>query len=312
MPTINVRGTVIGYTDTGAPDGLPDAAAIVFGHGLLFSGWMFRPQIAALRDRYRCVSIDWRGQGDTPAAPGGFDMDSLTSDAVALIAELGLAPVHWVGLSMGGFVGQRLAARHGELLRSLTLLDTSAEAEEPGRARERRRLALFQLFFGMKPILGKVKPLLFSPAFLADPASDEVIGEWAARLGRSRRTALPSRGRHRMADQRGGSGPGIRAAPGTLTRFDPPGGPFVRVDTHARPGYAVPPHYDSLLAKVIAWAPDRDGAVARMRRALGELHAEGPAVTTTTAFLADLLDNPRFRAAEHDTAMVTALTATSA
>jgi acetyl-CoA carboxylase, biotin carboxylase subunit len=104
---------------------------------------------------------------------------------------------------------------------------------------------------------------------------------------------------------------GFAPAPGTLTRFEPPGGPFVRVDTHARPGYVVPPHYDSLLAKVIVWAPDRDGAIARMRRALGELRAEGPAVKTTTAFLTDLLDNPRFRAAEHDTAMVTALTAPS-
>jgi acetyl-CoA carboxylase biotin carboxylase subunit len=103
---------------------------------------------------------------------------------------------------------------------------------------------------------------------------------------------------------------GFAPTPGTLLRFEPPGGPFVRVDTHARPGYAIPPHYDSLLAKVIAWAPDRDGAIARMRRALGEFTAEGPAVTTTAHFLADLLDHPRFRAAEHDTAMVTALTAT--
>jgi 3-oxoadipate enol-lactonase len=190
MPTITTRGTVIGYTDTGAPAGLPDAPAVVFGHGLLFGGWMFRPQVEALRDRYRCVTIDWRGQGDTPAGPGGCDMDSLTADAVALMAALDLAPAHWVGLSMGGFVGQRLAARHGDLLRSLTLLDTSAEAETPARARERRRLALFQLLFGLKPILGRVRPLLFGPAFLADPASGEVLGEWAGRLRRGSRAGL--------------------------------------------------------------------------------------------------------------------------
>lgn len=190
MSTINIRGTVIGYTDSGAPDGLPNAPAIVFGHGLLFSGWMFHSQIAVLKDRYRCVAIDWRGQGETPATPGGYDMDSLTGDAVALIRELGIAPVHWAGLSMGGFVGQRIAARHGELLRSLTLLDTSADADAPGKASDRRRLALFQLLFGMKPILGKVKPLLFGPAFLADPASRELLDEWVRRLGRSRRTAI--------------------------------------------------------------------------------------------------------------------------
>jgi 3-oxoadipate enol-lactonase len=190
MPTMNVRGTVVGYTDTGAPDGVPDAPAIVFGHGLLFSGWMFHPQVEALRDRYRCVTIDWRGQGDTPPTRDGYDMDSLTGDATGLIAELGIAPVHWVGLSMGGFVGQRIAARHGELLRSLTLLDTSADAEEPAKAREHRMLATVYLLFGVKPVLGQVKPLLFGSAFLADPASEALIAEWLRRLRGSSRTGI--------------------------------------------------------------------------------------------------------------------------
>ena len=190
MPTMNVRGTVVGYTDTGAPDGVPDAPAIVFGHGLLFSGWMFHPQVEALRDRYRCVTIDWRGQGDTPPTRDGYDMDSLTGDATGLIAELGIAPVHWVGLSMGGFVGQRIAARHGELLRSLTLLDTSADAEEPAKAREHRMLATVYLLFGVKPVLGQVKPLLFGSAFLADPASQALIAEWLRRLRGSSRTGI--------------------------------------------------------------------------------------------------------------------------
>ena len=103
---------------------------------------------------------------------------------------------------------------------------------------------------------------------------------------------------------------GFQPTPGLLTQFEPPGGPWVRVDSHARPGYEVPAHYDSLLAKVIVWAPDRAAAIARMRRALGELRAGGPSVTTTATFLAGLIDHPRFRAAEHDTAMVTSLFAT--
>jgi 3-oxoadipate enol-lactonase len=190
MPTIDVPGATVAYRDTGVPAGVPDAPTVVFGHGLLFGGWMFRSQVAALQERYRCVTIDWRGQGESPAARAGYDMDSLTADAVALITRLGTGPVHWVGLSMGGFVGQRLAARHGELIRSLTLLDTSAEAEEPAKVRERRQMALFQLVFGMGPLLGKVKPLLFGPGFLADPGSDELIGEWIRRLGETRRTAV--------------------------------------------------------------------------------------------------------------------------
>src|SRR5215470_11987860 len=124
MPTIEVNGATIAYTDAGPAT----APTVLFGHGLLFGGWMFGAQIQALRAEYRCVTIDWRGQGGSPPA-GRHDMDTLTADAVALIEALALAPVHFVGLSMGGFVGQRLAARHGHLLRSLTLLDTSAGPE---------------------------------------------------------------------------------------------------------------------------------------------------------------------------------------
>ena len=176
MTTIDVRGTAIGYTDTGTPPGRPDAPAVVFGHGILFGGWMFRHQIAALRDRYRCVTIDWRGQGETPATRAGYDMDSLTADAVGLIDALGVGPAHWVGLSIGGFVGQRIAARHGDRLRSLTLLGTSADADPPATAREETMLAWFQVLSGIKPLLGKVKPLMFGPAFLADPGDRAQAG----------------------------------------------------------------------------------------------------------------------------------------
>ncbi|MGM7646804.1 acetyl-CoA carboxylase biotin carboxylase subunit [Nocardia sp. JW2] len=101
-------------------------------------------------------------------------------------------------------------------------------------------------------------------------------------------------------------------APGTLVECVLPAGPFVRVDTHVAPGYAIPPHYDSLLAKVIVWAPDRPTAIARMRRALAETTIAGPGVATTTDFLHDILDHPAFRAATHDTALIGALNAPSA
>ncbi|KAA9159630.1 alpha/beta fold hydrolase [Amycolatopsis acidicola] len=181
MPSIEVNGAALAYTDTG-PRGAP---AVLFGHGLLFGGWMFGPQVEALSDRFRCVTIDWRGQGDSPPARGGYDMDTLTGDAVALIDALGLAPVHWVGLSMGGFVGQRIAVRHGELLRTLTLLDTSAEAEDPAKAHDYKLLALVQRVFGIRPVLGRVTPLLFGPGAPAD-----AVGEWRRRIARANRAAL--------------------------------------------------------------------------------------------------------------------------
>jgi pimeloyl-ACP methyl ester carboxylesterase len=190
MPTFDVGGVPIAYTDTGAPQDRPDAPTVVLGHGLLFGGWMFRAQVAALRDRYRCVTIDWRGQGDSPPAAARYDMDTLTADAVAVIRELDVGPVHWVGLSMGGFVGLRLGARHGDLLRSLTVLGSSADAEDAAQAREYRGLALAQAVVGIRPIAGRVVPYLFGPAFLAEPNGRAVVEEWISRLGRARRSAV--------------------------------------------------------------------------------------------------------------------------
>ncbi|MET9255073.1 alpha/beta fold hydrolase [Streptomyces sp. NPDC003717] len=190
MPTFTAGGATISYTDTGAPPGRADAPVVVFGHGLLFSGWMFHPQIAALRDEYRCVTLDWRGQGDTPPAPSGYDMDTLTADALALLDHLGLGAVHFVGLSMGGFVGQRIAARHGGRLLSLTLLDTSADEEDPAHARRYRLLADVYRVTGARPVLRQVRALMFGPAFLAAPDSRPVLDEWARRLRRCDRAGI--------------------------------------------------------------------------------------------------------------------------
>ncbi|HET9255912.1 MAG TPA: acetyl-CoA carboxylase biotin carboxylase subunit, partial [Pseudonocardiaceae bacterium] len=81
--------------------------------------------------------------------------------------------------------------------------------------------------------------------------------------------------------------------PGHVEEFVPPGGPFVRVDTHGFTGYRMPPCYDSLLAKVIVWAPDRAGARSRMRRALDEFRIAGPGIATTIPFLHRVLKHPQ-------------------
>ncbi len=80
--------------------------------------------------------------------------------------------------------------------------------------------------------------------------------------------------------------------PGRVFYFHAPGGPGVRVDTHVYSDYLVPPHYDSLLAKVITHGKDREEAVARMRRALTECVFEG--LPTSTPFHLEVLDNPVF------------------
>jgi acetyl-CoA carboxylase biotin carboxylase subunit len=95
--------------------------------------------------------------------------------------------------------------------------------------------------------------------------------------------------------------------PGLVTECALPGGPFVRVDTHAAPGYRIPPLYDSLLAKIIVWAPDRDAAIARMLRALAETRISGSGVATTVEFLSDVLDGEAFRAVRHHTRFLESL-----
>ena len=88
-------------------------------------------------------------------------------------------------------------------------------------------------------------------------------------------------------------------APGTLTRFVPPLGPGVRVDTHAYEGYAIPPFYDSLVGKVIVWAEDRPAALGRALRALQEFELEG--VPTTRELAMDILRNPDFASGDYTT-----------
>src|SRR6266513_2014524 len=81
--------------------------------------------------------------------------------------------------------------------------------------------------------------------------------------------------------------------PGEITRFHAPGGPGIRVDSHIYGGYRMPPFYDSLVAKLIAWGHDRDEAIARMRSALSEMQVEG--IKTTIPFHEKLLQHDRFR-----------------
>jgi acetyl-CoA carboxylase biotin carboxylase subunit len=88
-------------------------------------------------------------------------------------------------------------------------------------------------------------------------------------------------------------------SPGTITTFNLPGGPGVRVDTYVYPGYRVPPFYDSMIAKVIVHARTRELAIARMRRALDAMVVEG--IKTTIPLHLKIMDNPDFQAGNFST-----------
>jgi acetyl-CoA carboxylase, biotin carboxylase subunit len=92
---------------------------------------------------------------------------------------------------------------------------------------------------------------------------------------------------------------GFLPAPGRVGRLVLPAGPWVRVDTWLEPDVAVPPFYDSLLAKVVVWGEDRASAVRRSRRALAEFAVEG--VPTTAGLFTEILDQPWFGAGEFHT-----------
>src|SRR5690606_29606523 len=109
-------------------------------------------------------------------------------DALALLEHLHAAPCHFVGLSMGGFVGMRIAARHPSLLRSLSLLATAADAEPAANLPRYRLLNSIVRRLGPRPVSSRVMPIMFGPSFLNDPARAAERERWRAELARNRRT----------------------------------------------------------------------------------------------------------------------------
>jgi acetyl-CoA carboxylase biotin carboxylase subunit len=101
------------------------------------------------------------------------------------------------------------------------------------------------------------------------------------------------------------TGPDFRPVTGRVTDLSLPGGPGVRVDSHLYTGYALPAHYDSLVAKIMVHGRDREEAVARMRRALEETVIEG--VPTTLPFLRMVLLDPVFRSGDVYTDYITTM-----
>lgn len=186
MPRLRVNDTELYYEDTG-----PGASGqcVLFSHGLLWSGEMFASQIAALRNDYRVVSYDHRGQGrSAESSMRSIDMGTVTADAIALIEALELASVHFVGLSMGGFVGLRIAARRPELLRSLALLETSADPEPDQNIARYRALVLAVRGLGNRLLAERVMRIMFGQTFLGDPARAAERDKWRQHLVRNRRS----------------------------------------------------------------------------------------------------------------------------
>jgi pimeloyl-ACP methyl ester carboxylesterase len=157
---------------------------IVFSHGLLMDHSMFEAQRAAFSDQYRVIAYDHRAQGQSQDPERGYDMETLTTDAAGLILALEAAPCHFAGLSMGGFIGMRLAARRPALVRTLTLMNTGAEAEPwPNRLRYGFLAHLVRLV-GTGPFSSIAVNALFGRTTRSSTERKAMLEEWTKKLRR--------------------------------------------------------------------------------------------------------------------------------
>ena len=185
MPSLPVNGCRLHYEITGE-----GSETLMFSHGLLFSTQLFDAQVTAFQKQFRILNYDHRGQGQSAPSQTPFDMDQLYSDAATLIEQLGIGPVHFVGLSMGGFVGMRLAARRPDLIKSLTLIATSAETEKSKF--KYFLLNLLVRLFGVKAVTKRVMPILFGKTFLKDSIRQPERQHWQKRLEKNEKHIVKS------------------------------------------------------------------------------------------------------------------------
>ena len=185
MPTITINNCDYYYENQGKQDA---KETIVFSHGLLWSMKMFEKQVQFFNDNYRIITYDHRGQGKSSVTDNGYDMDQLYLDAVILIENLQLGKVHFAGLSMGGFVGLRLASRRPDLLLSLILIETSAQSE-PSTFKYKALVNLVKLF-GVKIVTRPVMSIMFGTKFLQDRNRTEEKKLWIKELHKNPKTIV--------------------------------------------------------------------------------------------------------------------------
>lgn len=177
MPTINVNGVNLFYKESGS-----GPETIVFSHGFLMDHSMFEPQRAAFEKQYRVIAYDHRAQGQSEDPGRGYDMSTVADDAAILIRSLKAAPCHFAGLSMGGFVGMRLAARHPDLIRTLTLMNTTAMKEKLPNRIKYAFLAQMVKMFSPAPFTAIAVKELFGKTTRTSPERSAMLQEWTARL----------------------------------------------------------------------------------------------------------------------------------
>jgi 3-oxoadipate enol-lactonase len=152
----SIHGITLAYTDQGS--GTP----VVFLHAFPFTRAMWEPQLA-LADRYRVITVDLRGHGESDAPAWRYTMDLFAADVIALLDHLKIRQAVFVGLSMGGYLIFSLVRQYPDRVLGLVLADTRAEADTPERRTWRFQLAQRAAKEGAKAVADDMFPKLLAP-----------------------------------------------------------------------------------------------------------------------------------------------------
>jgi pimeloyl-ACP methyl ester carboxylesterase len=159
-----VNGVTIAYEDQGT--GPP----IVFLHAFPLNRTMWAPQEAVLSRRFRTISIDLRGLGESDAPSWRYSMEQYARDVRGVLACLGIEKALFVGLSMGGYLAFALYRLYPEMMLGLVLADTRAEADTPEQVHWRFALAQRTAAIGSAAVIAEMLPkLLASTRYDRDP-----------------------------------------------------------------------------------------------------------------------------------------------
>lgn len=146
-------------------DGPPDAPAVLLGPSLGTSLHLFDRLAADLAADQRVVRFDHRGHGGSPVPDGPYSVEQMAADVVALADRLGLERFGYLGLSLGGAVGQVLALDHPDRLSTLVLCSTAPVFADPGTWRDRAAQVRAE---GLEPLVAPTSERWFTPRYRAE------------------------------------------------------------------------------------------------------------------------------------------------
>ena len=155
-------------------DGPSDAPVVTLSHSLAASLEMWEPQLPALTKHFRVLRYDTRGHGGSEVPPGAYSLRMLAGDVRALLAALGIARTHFVGLSLGGMIGQTIALDHPEILDHLVLADTASHMPPESGPLWEERISNVERH-GMAPRVEETIGRWFTPPFIE--SSPRVVDE---------------------------------------------------------------------------------------------------------------------------------------